>query len=299
MTRCFLRTGPLGSLRGESLSRGTAAFESIAPLGPWSQPGGVALPGEVIAGTYETVASALKCAPSLPAALILLFSKGTGMETFLETIRGRYRNVPCAGGAAARGEVAGCGFVFPEGSEVVAITLWSGTWTTQTIHFHRPTGERLRIVPRSPRCFAEVEVKGRRRAARPYFEDVFHKLDVREKVWDRCTLRCDDGRLLHLSVADNMIFSGSDLPSGGNVEIAVFDQSFGERDRASAIRPGSLVFACAGLYGLLKRRCLPVEDPCLAHLYGEIVTSANGPAFANLSVTLLTPASEESAFLAP
>lgn len=298
MTRCFLRTGPLGSLRGESLPRGTAAFESIAPLGPWSQPGGVELPGDVIAGTYETVASALNCAPSLPNALILLFSKGTGMEAFLETLQERYRNVPCAGGAAARGEVAGCGFVFPEGSEVVAITLMSGTWTSQTIHFHRPTGERLRIVPRSPRCFAEVEVEGSRRAARPFFEDVFHKLEVGGEVWNQWALRCDDGRLLHLSVADNMIFSGSDLPSGGNVEIAVFDQSSGDRDLASAIRPGSLVFACAGLYGLLNRRCFPMEDPCLAHLYGEIVPSANGPAFANLSVTLLTPASEESAFVA-
>lgn len=291
MTRCFLRTGPVGALAGETLDGGTVAFESVAPGGPWSRDGGLALPGRAFAGTYEEVAAALNNGPAVPRGLILIFSPGVGMEAFLDSLRERFKSVPCAGGAAARAEISGRGFVYPQASDVVAIALETGDWKSQTIHFHRPTGKCLRVIPKTSRCFAEVEVDGVRHSARAFFENFFAEHGLRESVWDRCALLDSDGRLLHLSTPGEEIHCGADLPTDGCAEIALFDRSFGEAGLASAVHPGSLVFACAGLHGLLGGPCLPSVGHSSAHLYGEIVNTPTGPAFANLSVTILTPES--------
>jgi hypothetical protein len=107
-------------------------------------------------------------------------------------------------------------------------------------------------------------------------------------VWNRVALLAPQGNALHMRPDGEGVSVSANLPPGRRVDLAVFDDNFGRQALERLVRPGSLVFGCAGLDALIAEPRAWEKIATTSYLYGEIVRSTDGPAFANLSFSVLS-----------
>lgn len=264
------------------------AFEAVAPSGAWCSNGALPLNATTYRGNYDEVAPALNALPETPGALVLLFTHGQGMEAFLDALQPKFAGVPTVGGAAARADVGGRGAVSPACRDVTALLLNEPGWVAETVLFHRPTGIRFVANGSEPRAIPTVLADGETVDARAFIESSAKAMGITEAPLDRVALIAEQGQLFHMSPGSSGINVSANLPASRELELAVFDDDYGQAGMAQAVTPGSIVFGCAGLHGLISGR-RPWEQSPAAYMYGEVVTLGDRAYFANLSMSILSP----------
>ncbi len=274
---------------GDSLVKeeGTICFPSLNPSPAFST--GVHLEADTLSGTYREVLNMLSQLKPVPRALIVLGVKGTGLEAFLQELPPEIALLPIAGGVVARHDLEGSGTMYPECPEVTVCALLEGQWRAKTVSFHRHTEKHLTVDASSPRHIQHIDMDGRSHSPIDWFVQSAASVGIREGIWDRLAFRTAEGRILHASPDTDGIKVGADLPASGLLELVVFDESYG-RETLNHLPKGSLVFGCAGLNGLMSLE-RPWSSHPTAYLYGEVVVLSGKPSFANLSFSLLVPAS--------
>lgn len=136
-----------GSLRGPEEAAATV----------WSDNG---LEGEVLAGAYDAVLSRLGQLAWKPAAAIVLFAQGAGVEAFLEGWHERLPGVPVAGGGAALGAAQGVGDLLPAAADVVVLLLADGVWRVETLNAHDRTVRKFEFRAEGPRTITHLREHG-------------------------------------------------------------------------------------------------------------------------------------------
>ncbi len=284
MSRFCFTSLPLG--RPLCQEEGHICFPALCPSPAFEQ--GVPLQGSVHRGSYADVAASLTELSESPRALIVLGLRGEGMEAFLAELPARLRKLPTVGGAVAREQLDGTGEIWPEAEDLLVFVLEEGSWQARSVSFHCGTGIRVRVPGSKARHLLHVEEEARLYEARDWFLSHAQALGVADQAWDRLAFLGRDGRILHASAGVEGIQLGADLPESRELELIRFDEAVG----AAALQdlPGkSLIFGCAGLHGLISGERPWEQQPC-AYLYGEVLSLEQGPAFANLSFSLLLPA---------
>lgn len=247
----------------------------------------VDLQSEVFAGTYQGAIAWLKENATKLKAAVFIFSRSEGMEEFFAEVRPLLTHIPSAGGAAARANGAAHGRVVPSSEDVIILGITEGKWESQPVLFHRPNGTKVVCAGNSKRSFVSVLCSGEKHDAITWFESQFSAWCATDSPWEKVALLDGEGRLLHMHVAGGSVAVSADLPAGREVEVALFDEAFGGEQLAEKIGSRSLVFGCAGLNAVLSD-IRPWEKVApTTYLYGEVVHLRSGPAFANLSFSLL------------
>jgi hypothetical protein len=226
-------------------------------------------------------------------AAVLIFTRAEGMESFLAGLRAQFAGLPIAGGAAARasgrpGEIA-------PGREGDVLTWFidEGNWVSETLNVHEAKEIRYEFKAQGPRRILELKSDGGAwEPAAEAFAGLQARFGVKDTDFESVTFSDLAGRNLHCSRSGQQLQCGSDLPTKDCVLVVRRTDEL--RAQASlqrfASEPGSLVFACAGLYGLLKERLLPAPGTLTGFMFGEVVTNPNHEVvFGNLMASRLRP----------
>lgn len=248
--------------------------------------GGVPCQGASFAGSYDEAENWIGKYAERMKALILIFPCGDDMELFLARCASVLAAIPTAGGAAARRDAGDRGRIHPSGKDVTALALTEGEWESRPILFHNPVGVTVECTKGDRRSFARLRQGEEEGAAREWMERYFE--DMGTEVWNRVALVTPQGKTLHMRPDGEGIAVSADLPADRSLELAVFDNNKGREALDRLVRPGSLVFGCAGLDVLLTEPGMWESLAHTSYLYGELVHLADGPVFANLSFSVLS-----------
>lgn len=240
--------------------------------------------GRVFGGTFSEAAQWLFEAGHDFRALVAVFTRGDGMETWLAQFPELCPNVPIVGGAAARGTGYVNGETLPHAADVALFGITEGTWRGTALTAHRPIGEFFKLAGSSPRRFDRIA--GKNESLPEVLSRVRQENGLPPDDWDRIALTDRDGVVYHLHPEGETIVSGADLSASREVAAAVFSAAALDQARAG-LNDNCLVFGCAGLTGL-KESGLPWPGcGTFTALCGEIHLGGKTPRFSNLTLSVL------------
>jgi hypothetical protein len=247
------------------------------------------LQGITFGGSYEEASVWMDSQRPLARAFVVIFTRGEGMEGFLDGLSPDVASIPMAGGAAARG--SGSGFTHPVAEDVAVFAIMEGEWQAVSVAAHFPTGDTFHCSGNESRRFSAIRTGEKTMDADEFFKNARAAHGLAAGDWDRLALVTDDGIVLHLHEESGEVVSGADLPASREVRLAVFDGSRGREAILAHAAAGALAFGCAGLFGLFGEE-RPWEDVVPAtYLFGELALAHGTPRFANLTFSLLIPRS--------
>lgn len=246
--------------------------------------------GEVVAGRYAEVLERLPRITFVPQAAIILFSRGTGVEPFLERWQKLFPQVPVAGGAAARGSGQERGELLPPAEDVAVLLLADGPWQTETLNVHTAAGPVWEFQSAGPRTIARLcQPGGHWEPAATVFRVVQAESGRGNEDCESITFSDLNCRNLHCAFSGEALQTGADLPADGRLRLrTVARADAAEKLGCFCAAPSALVFGCAGLRGLLDAPLVPGGVGGLTgFLFGELVTLAGRPQFGNLMAARL------------
>jgi hypothetical protein len=273
------------------------ASHGIAGPGRWDSPEAEALlmsprpvAGEVVAGRYAEVLAQLGQLAFAPRTAIVLFARATGMEVFLERWRQLFAGLPTAGGAAARGADQERGKLRPVAEDVAVLLITEADWQADSLNVHQATGLVVEFEANGPRTITRL-----RRPAESNWESAAAFLRARQAEFGRAEGDCESitfcdggGRNLHVSRAGECLQTGADLPPDGRLSLRITPRAAVAAHLGRFCSPPeALVFACAGLRGLLDATLPVAEGTLVAFMYGEVVTLGGHAQIGNLMASRL------------
>ena len=242
-----------------------------------------------MAGRYAEVLEKLSQTPLVPQAAIILFSRGTGVEHFLERWQELFPKIPAAGGAAARGAGQEHGELLPPAEDVAVLLLTDGPWQAETLNAH-DAGPTWEFQADGPRTLARLRQSsyGEWEPAAAVFRALQTGSGRGKEDCETITLSDSKGRNLHCSIAGDSLQTGADLPADGKLQLRTTSRAaVAEKIRRFCAEPDALVFGCAGLRGLLETPFETGARSLAGFMFGELVTLAGRPQFGNLMATRL------------
>ena len=253
----------------------------------WS---GKGLRGEVLAGRYDEVLARLGQLAWKPAAAIVLFAQGVGVEAFLDRWHERFPGVLVAGGGAARGGGQARGELLPAAADVVVLLIHDGQWRVDTLNVHDRTGQTVEFRADGPRTLTHL-----REASASDWLSAADFFRAQQAACGRAAGDCESitfsdvsGRTVHVSFDGERLHTGADLPADGRLVLrTVTRPEVARRLAAFCSEPNALVFGCAGLRGLLDAPLTVGEGTLTGFMFGELVTLDGQPKFGNLMAVRL------------
>ncbi len=248
------------------------------------------LEGEVIAGSYELVLSLVPELAFNPAAAIVLFSRGTGQEEFLDRWQKFFPGLPVVGGAAARTSGCDVGEVRPAAQDVAVLLISEGAWVAETLNLHRLCDSEWQFRAEDPRAITRLRPThgGDWQPAATVFRAQQAAHGRTEQDCESITLSDEHGRNLHVSIVGDHLRLGANLPSNGLLTLRTLQTSaVSGQFRDFCAEPHSIVFGCAGLRGVMDQPFEVPETNLAGFLFGELVTVAGQPRFGNLMAARL------------
>ena len=242
------------------------------------------LDGRSFGGTYAEATRWLADHRAEASALVAIFTRGDGMETWLAQLPEICPNLPIAGGAAARGNGCMHGETVPHAADVALFAVTEGIWRSTALTAHRPVGGFFALSGSSPRQFDRIA--GTNESLLEVLARVRRENGLAPDDWDRIALTDRDGVVYHLHPEGEAIVSGADLCASREVAPAVFNAAALDQARA-ALHGNCLVFGCAGLAGLQESGLPWPGCGAFTALYGEIHPGAFVPRFSNLTLSIL------------
>jgi len=246
-------------------------------------------PGEAVAGRYADVLVQLGQITLVPRAAIVLFSRGTGVEHFLEQWRKLFPQLPVAGGAAARGAGQERGELLPAAEDVAVLLLADGSWRAETLNLH-DDGPVWAFQADGPRTITQLRRPGDNawQPAAAIFRTCQVKSGRENADCESITWSDLNGRNLHCSFAGESLQTGADLPADGQLRLRTVPRMFAPKKfRHFCAEPNALVFGCAGLRSLLDAPVETGQGSIAGFMFGELVTLAGRPQFGNLMAVRL------------
>lgn len=274
------------------------ASHGLAAPGIWRDPlfsssvsAPARFPGEVVAGRYADVLARLGQITLVPHAAIILFSRGTGVEQFLEQWQKLFPQLPVAGGAAARGAGQERGELLPAAEDVAVLLLADGSWRAETLNIH-DDGPSWTFQAAGPRTITRL-----RQSSDDAWQPAAAVFRTCQAESGRGNADCEsitfsdlNGRNLHCSFAGESLQTGADLPADGQLRLCTVPRTLvPEKFRQFCGEPNAVVFGCAGLRSLLDAPIEPGPGSVAGFMFGELVTLAGQPQFGNLMAVRLLP----------
>jgi len=277
---------------------GCASHGLLAPgfwIGP-DEPGlafaSARFKGQVLTGRYGEVLERLPHIPFAPRGAIVLFTCGVGVETFLERWRRLLPEVPVVGGAAARSVGQDRGELVPATEEVAVLLLSEGEWKVETMNPYETRGPAWELRQNGPRSIEQLRKPGESRweSASTAFRALQTEFGYGSNDCESLTFSDLNGRNLHCSLAGECLHVGADLPAQGGLFLrTITPAQVAQQLNNFCEEPNAVVFACAGLRGLVNAPPGIGKDTLVGFMFGELVTLANRPQFGNLMVARLAP----------
>lgn len=264
---------------------GAVVFEAIQPSGPWAEPGGITLEGELLSGSADQVLEGLPQHGANASGLLLFFATGEDAPRFLKTLPDPFTSLPVAGGVAATVPETGEQNLFP--GPVCAVVLTGTAWQNQQVDVQIPIGPSIQLETSGPRKATHARTTGGTIPALEWMKDLFTQHGISQAPWEQVGLQTREGIVLHGSPEENGIHTGADLPEDGWVTPVLFDAKRCEQ-ALQDLPSDSLIFGCAGLHAVMPEN-RPWQSRSTAYFFGEVVHATQGPAFANLSLSVLSP----------
>jgi hypothetical protein len=275
------------------------ASHGVASSGVWREPDADAsetwttsLSGDVVTGTYDEVIAELTLLSKEPTAAIILFAKGTGMESFLHSWHTLFSDAPVVGGAAARGADQTQSELLPSSADLAVLLIDSGRWRAEALNVHDVEALPLEFRADGTRRITHLRPLGTKewQAAVDVFAWQQEACGRLADDFESITLSDTNGRNIHCSIDGDHLQSGADLPEGGHLDFRVVTpEEAAKRLARFCSEPDTLVFGCAGLRGLLDEPLAVASGTLVGFMFGELVSLANGPQFGNLMAARLTP----------
>jgi hypothetical protein len=275
------------------------ASHGFAAKDVWREPSEAAyavwppsLPGKLVAGTYAEVLRAFADLSFKPAAAIVLFAHGAGVEAFLEDFQKQFPCVPVAGGGAALGAGQSVGELLPQAADVAVLLIRDGQWRVDTLNVHDRTGRIFEFRAAGPRTISHLreEKDGDWLPAATVFRALQVEYRRAEADCESLTLCDTNGRNVHCRFDGEVLHTGADLPVDGRLELRTVSRAVAAtRLAAFCAVPNTLVFGCAGLRGLLDVPLPVAPGTLVGFMFGELVTLAGHPQFGNLMAARLSP----------
>jgi hypothetical protein len=273
------------------------ASHGIAMPGAWAapaEPASAAWPtrliGTTCAGNFADVLAQLERVTAKPAAAIVLFAHGTGVDAFLERWQKLLPGVPVAGGGAALGAGQARGELLPAAEDVAVLLIAEGVWRAESLNVHDPVGETVEFRADGPRTITQVRetpADGWQPAA-PFFRAWQTACDRAAGDCESITFSDVSGRNVHVSFDGERLHTGADLPADGRLVLRTVTRPEAARRLAAfCSEPNALVFGCAGLRSLLDSPLLVGSGTLVGFMFGELVTLDNRPQFGNLMAVRL------------
>jgi hypothetical protein len=260
--------------------------EEAAAAG-WSDNG---LEGEVVAGTYDAVLARLGRVTAKPAAAMVLFAHGSGVESFLVRWQKLLPGMPVVGGGAALGAGQARGELLPATADVAVLLLTAGVWRAESLNAHDPAGMGVEFRADGPRTITHL-----REAPASDWLSSADFFCLQQAACGRAAGDCEsitfsdvNGRNVHVSFDGERLHTGADLPADGRLVLrTVTRPEVARRLAAFCAEPNALVFGCAGLRSLLDAPLPVAPGTLVGFMFGELVTLGGRPQFGNLMAVRL------------
>ncbi len=273
------------------------ASHGFAAKDVWHEPNEAAyavwpasLSGKLLAGTYAEVLRAFADLSFNPAAAIVLFAHGAGVEAFLEDFQKQFPGVPVAGGGAALGAGQSAGELLPEAADVAVLLIRDGQWRVDTLNVHDRTGRLFAFRADGPRTITHLreDKDGDWLPAATAFRALQVEYRRAEADCESLTLCDANDRNVHCRFDGEVLHTGADLPADARLELRTVSRAdAATRLAAFCAVPNTLVFGCAGLRGLLDASLPVASGTLVGFMFGELVTTADRPQFGNLMAVRL------------
>jgi hypothetical protein len=244
-----------------------------------------------VAGRYGEVLERLRHIAFTPQAAIILFSQGKGAEPFLERWQGIFPELPVVGGAAACRAGQERGELFPPAEDVAVLLQADGSWKAETLNVHDVSGGAWEFQATGPRTIARlrrVGESGKWEPAAAVFRARQAEFGRGNEDCESITLSDLNGRNVHCSFAGELLQTGADLPTDGQLLFRVGSRAaVAAKLRHFCAEPNVLIFGCAGLRSLIDAPFEPGTGSLAGFMFGELVTIAGRPQFGNLMAARL------------
>ena len=246
--------------------------------------------GTVVCGDLDEVLDDLSRLPvdtnNLDAAIVM-FAAPTGMEKFLAEIKGLLPDIPiCGAGASPDGDRSS--EVFPSGD--VSILLIADSryqWKHEWKNLHTVLAEEISVITADSRTIEVVVDKGVKSNAKEWYHKECERLGCSGN--EELSLISPAGYNIHTSFDGDRLHTGTDVSGDWLLKRGLLPKAMADRKVEEVLTEGnSLVFGCAGLFGLLSRMPLTKDNTLMGFFHGEVLTAEGMPRFANLMVSSLT-----------
>lgn len=275
------------------------AVHGWAGAGAWKgpeEPSTITFPrkvqGQVFSGTYDAVALLAIEAARMhrPSAAIALFARADGMEAFLARLQAGVGRLPVTGGGAARRDGVTYGAVLPDAEDVALLLVTRGTCEVGSANLHVRHGPPVEFQHDGPRRITALRFQGETtwHPAAVFYRKLQKESGRPEHDCESLALSDPHGRNVHAAFDGPALATGSDLPDGPLLCLGRTDpHALHKGMEEFCANPSAMVFACAGLRGLLPGPVRTGPGTIAGFMFGEVVSSAQGAGFGNLMLSKL------------
>ena len=251
--------------------------------------------GTVVCGDLAEVLDDLRKLPidmnHLDAAIVM-FAAPTGMENFLAEVKGLLPDIPvCGAGASPDGN--GTSVVFPSGD--VSILLIADNryqWKHEWKNLHTVLEDEISVITADSRTIEVVIEKGVKSNAKEWYHKECERLRCSGN--EELSLISPAGYNIHTSFDGDRLHTGTDVSMDWLLNRGLLPRATADRKvEETLIESNTLVFGCAGLFGLLSNMPLTKDNTLMGFFHGEVLTTEGMPRFVNLMVSCLTVLSIE------
>lgn len=244
---------------------------------------GTELEAAELTGTYQDILAGAQAvaAQKQVRAAVVVFGNAGGENAFLAQLQ-KVVSCPMVGGGAAIDSASGRSGLIPgKGpAAVLLITDDRYTYATQTKCIHNEIIEKCSLTTADPRTILTINGMD---AAR-FLAEKKRTLGLPETDFEHLTLSDMRNINAHLSQENGVIKSGRDVQQTMLLRYIDHEKVY-DSMRTFYDDPGTIVFGCAGLSGILDR---PLDTNSLGlFLFGEVCTVDGVAEFGNLMLSKL------------
>ncbi|MFZ4695885.1 MAG: hypothetical protein ACOYMV_12240, partial [Verrucomicrobiia bacterium] len=174
--------------------------------------------------------------------------------------------------------------------DVALLLLTQGKFEIISANLHLRKANAVEFQHEGPRRLIALRFQGETdwHPAAAFYRELQKDAGVGARDFESLAMSDTRGRNLHAAFEGETLVTGSDLPEGPLLHVgrtnsvAVLDGM-----ETFCSDPSSLVFACAGLRGLLPGPVRTGDGTVAGFMFGEVVCDAQGPSFGNLMLSKL------------
>jgi len=254
--------------------------------GVWDE----SLRGTLASGNYDSVLKTLSVLSFKPKVCIVLFSKPTGIESFIDRLIQIMPSVPLIGGGAAFADGPEEGELMPPGGDVTLLAVEQGNYDLESLNIFDKNDFSIEIKKTSLRDFEQLRVlpDGGWQSALDYFHRLQTSLGLENSNFESVTFCDKNDRNIHFSKAGNSLHAGANLPDDDILFLRILNNNHIEERVASFMSDNrALIFGCAGIRSLIKIPILTGNNSLAGFMFGELVMLNHTPMFGNLMLAKL------------